>query len=170
MIFHEIIGIQEAIEARIKFREAVRAVIIHGDKILLVQSNVGDYKFPGGGVEKNENHLEALTREVTEETGYRHVIVGEKVGVVTERMIDEYDKSAVFEMTSHYYLCELKDDEKGSQKLDDYELEQEFTPHWVEIADAITKNKEVISHSKQRRWIHRENFVLEELVKSFTSI
>ncbi|MFN7253394.1 MAG: NUDIX domain-containing protein [Anaerobacillus sp.] len=168
MIFHEVIGIQEVKDTRIKYREAVRAVIIQGDKILLVQSNFGDYKFPGGGVEKNENHLEALTREVTEETGYRHVIVGEKVGIVTERMIDEYDKSAVFEMTSHYYLCELVNKEKGSQQLDEYELEQEFTPHWVEFADAITKNKEVIRYSKQRRWIHRENFVLEELVKSFS--
>jgi len=31
----------------------------------------GEYKFPGGGIERNETHAEALIREVMEETGYR---------------------------------------------------------------------------------------------------
>ncbi|WP_230500347.1 NUDIX hydrolase [Sutcliffiella rhizosphaerae] len=55
---------------KIIYREAVRAVIIQNDKILMVQSNIGDYKFPGGGVEINESHEEAIMREVAEETGH----------------------------------------------------------------------------------------------------
>ncbi|MBI6015060.1 NUDIX domain-containing protein, partial [Clostridium perfringens] len=38
--------------------------------ILLDISNRGDYKFPGGGVEKGETPEETLRREVQEETGY----------------------------------------------------------------------------------------------------
>jgi ADP-ribose pyrophosphatase YjhB (NUDIX family) len=37
-------------------REAVRAIIIVDNKILLIRSNRGDYKFPGGGLEEKENH------------------------------------------------------------------------------------------------------------------
>lgn len=51
-------------------RAAVRAVILDGDQILLVYSPVNhDYKFPGGGVEEDENHVEALSREIREECG-----------------------------------------------------------------------------------------------------
>ena len=43
------------------YRKAVRAIIRKQDQILLVHStNVGDYKFPGGGVEKQEDDSEAL--------------------------------------------------------------------------------------------------------------
>ncbi|WP_243145530.1 NUDIX domain-containing protein, partial [Clostridium neonatale] len=36
----------------------------------MVNSKNKDYKFPGGGVKKYEEKLEALKREVEEETGY----------------------------------------------------------------------------------------------------
>ena len=29
----------------------------------------GDYKFPGGGIEPNEPHIETLRREIREESG-----------------------------------------------------------------------------------------------------
>ena len=39
-------------------RQAVRAVILRGRELLMVNSaNVGDYKFPGGGVNKGESHM-----------------------------------------------------------------------------------------------------------------
>ena len=54
----------------IKERIAVRGVIYKKDKLLLVHSNRGYYKFPGGGVEKEESLEEGLIREIREETGY----------------------------------------------------------------------------------------------------
>ncbi len=49
-------------------RSAVRAVICRGRELLMVYSaNVGDYKFPGGGVDSGESHAQALAREVLEE-------------------------------------------------------------------------------------------------------
>ena len=50
-------------------RHACRGIIIKDKKVALVKSNLGYYKFPGGGIEKNESKKEALIREVLEETG-----------------------------------------------------------------------------------------------------
>jgi hypothetical protein len=36
-------------------RTAVRAILLYGDKVLMVKTNRGDYKFPGGGVEPGDN-------------------------------------------------------------------------------------------------------------------
>ena len=42
-------------------REAVRAIILKGEQVLMVYSPVnGDYKFPGGGVQDGEDHQVAL--------------------------------------------------------------------------------------------------------------
>ncbi|WP_396126049.1 NUDIX hydrolase [Cytobacillus firmus] len=75
--------------------------------ILLVRSNRGDYKFPGGGVIGNEDCYEALLREVSEETGYIHAAVKNKLGTVVERKIDEFVDTVLFQLNSHYYLCKL---------------------------------------------------------------
>ena len=51
-------------------REAVRGVIFRDGELLMIYSTVnGDYKFPGGGIEADELHAEALQREIQEECG-----------------------------------------------------------------------------------------------------
>ncbi len=160
-MFYKELGLDEIHNENINKRIAVRAVIIKEDKILLVQSNLGDYKFPGGGVDEEETLDAALVREIAEETGYVKAEVKEKVGVVVERMNDEYASNAIFEMTSHFYFCYISG-EKGLQELDGYEIDQDYTPKWVTIEDAITQNKEVYKKDGHRR-IKRENFVLKFL-------
>lgn len=51
-------------------RIAIRGIIIHEDKLLLVETNKGDLKFPGGGIHNSETFEECIIREVKEETGY----------------------------------------------------------------------------------------------------
>ena len=159
MMFYKELELDEIHNSNVKKRIAVRAVILQGNEILLVQSNLGDYKFPGGGVDEEETLEAALVREIKEETGYVGAKVREKVGVVIERTNDEYVPDTTFEMTSHYYLCDLTG-EKGLQQLDGYELEQDYTPKWVSLNDAIVQNNKVIEKDGHR-WITRENFVLE---------
>ncbi|WP_256371013.1 NUDIX hydrolase [Psychrobacillus sp. OK028] len=143
----------------------MRAIIFQKNNILLVRSNKGDYKFPGGGVEGNESHSECLIRELAEETGYINCSIKDKLGSVIEKKLDEFDNNALFQMTSHYYLCELINDERIAQQLDNYELAQEFTPEWVSINDAIGQNEKVMNSlgSEKNSWIKREIFVLKEL-------
>ncbi len=149
----------------INHREAVRAVISQNNRILLVQSNRGDYKFPGGGVEEGESHSDALIREVAEETGYLNILVKDKVGSVIERKPDTYDNEAIFQMTSFYYICELTDEKRVAQQLDTYESDQEFNPKWVTLDDAIHQNEKMLLQNNPNKWINRENFVLKELKK-----
>jgi 8-oxo-dGTP pyrophosphatase MutT (NUDIX family) len=164
-MFHKTIGIQsiDEKEHQLKYRTAVRAIIIDNEKILVVQSNSGDFKVPGGGIEGKESHNEALIREVAEETGYLSCEVKEKIGEVIERHIDMFDSNVIFQMDSHYYLCEVHG-KNGPQQLDDYELEEEYKPKWVSIHEVISNNQLLID---QKRWLHREDFVLEEVRKNF---
>jgi 8-oxo-dGTP pyrophosphatase MutT (NUDIX family) len=148
---------------RIIERVAIRAIIMANNRILLVQSNRGDYKFPGGGLEENEKHEDCLKREVREETGYINCIVKDKVGTVIERKMDEYESNALFQMTSHYYLCDLAAEEKMAQQLDEYEAILNFTPKWVSLEEAIKKNENLIEEVEQNSWLKRETFVLKQV-------
>lgn len=165
LIFNKLLGIENINinEVKVNHREAVRAVIFKENKILLIHSNLGDYKFPGGGVEEDESHKDALKRELAEETGYINCVIKEKIGVVVERYIDEYDQKVYFQMNSHYYLCELIDQEKVAQQLDDYERVQDYKPKWMTLYDSIIQNEMAIHQLEKNSWINRENYVLKEL-------
>lgn len=56
-------------------RTGVRAVIWDNNKLLMMKSNRGNYKFPGGGMEDGEDEQTALKRELLEETGYTDAII-----------------------------------------------------------------------------------------------
>lgn len=167
LFFNELLGVLtiDKKEAKTIQREAVRAVIFRDHQILLIHSNKGDYKLPGGGVQKNESHAEGLLREIVEETGYSSCIVKDKIGEVIERRKDNYEQNAYFEMTSHYYLCEIASNDQVDQQLDDYEAIQEFTPRWITIDEAIEQNQKILNQLEKNSWINREIFVLKELKK-----
>jgi 8-oxo-dGTP pyrophosphatase MutT (NUDIX family) len=164
MEFHKVIeGQNNSNYTYLNERVAVRSVIYKEDRVLLVHSNKGYYKFPGGGVELKESHEAALIREIREETGYVNGQVKHKMGTVIERRIDEYDSNALFQMTSHYYLCELIDEYKVNQELDDYEHAEQFTPVWINPEKAIRQNQIKIDELEQNSFLMRENYVLEKL-------
>ncbi|NKE04038.1 NUDIX hydrolase [Mesobacillus selenatarsenatis] len=144
-------------------RVAIRAVIIKNHHILLVHSSRGDFKFPGGGVEKNENHEDCLLREIREETGYINCAVKDKVGTIIERKKDDLEENALFQMISHYYLCGLVTEDKEEQQLDDYEAVLEYTPKWVPLDEAIQQNEILMDKFEQNNWLKRETYVLKQL-------
>lgn len=170
MVFNYELGIKEInIEKqKINHREAIRSVIFKDNNLLMVHTNKGDYKFPGGGANKEESHKETLAREVKEETGYIISEVKNKLGVVTERNLDSYEDNAIFEMVSSYYLCYLSDD-KTVQNLDAYEAELNFQPVWISIDKAICFNEEVLKRDKTQinDWVNRETIVLKVLKEYF---
>jgi len=152
MVFNRELGIVEfdRKNTRITSRKAIRGVAIEDRKILMVLSNTGDYKFPGGGVKKYEDEKATLIREVLEETGYTVTRIREKVGLIIERSYDKFRKDALFQMESHYYLCDLGE-VVTNQKLDDYEAKLGFTPIWVDIDQAIENNEKLLNAKRNSR-------------------
>jgi 8-oxo-dGTP diphosphatase len=149
------------IQGKTIYRTAVRAVIQRGRDLLMVYSaNVGDYKFPGGGVDSGELHEQALARELREECGASLLSVDGEVGAVIEYNIAEEKDFDVFKMTSHYYFCQAGDG-FGTQKLNEYERNLGFKPVWVNIDEAISTNKSLLNSDKIPEWLKREIFVLE---------
>jgi len=72
-------------------RNAVRAVASNIGKLLMIYSPVmGDYCFPGGGIEKEETHDQALKRELKEECGREIKSIHTKLGIITEYRQDYY--------------------------------------------------------------------------------
>jgi 8-oxo-dGTP pyrophosphatase MutT (NUDIX family) len=142
-------------------RTAVRGVIARGRNLLMIlSSRVGDYKFPGGGVNPAETHAQALCREIQEECGMGVTHIGPEIGVVIEYNIAMESDYEVFKMTSHYYACNVGAS-FGTQRLDDYEQELGFKPVWIDIDQAIQFNTALLSSNKMPEWLKREIFVLK---------
>lgn len=149
---------------RIK-REAVRAVIVKDGAIALVKSlKENYYKFPGGGIEENESHIDTLIRETKEETGL--IIRPETVvelGSVREIRKSVYNDD-VFEQNSYYYFAKVSDNLE-SQQLTDVEKELQYVLSWVNPQTAYDVDIKLgqVYHNK---FLLREAFILELLIKN----
>lgn len=149
-------------------RAAVRAVVIRNDNLLMVYSPVnGDYKFPGGGVDRGEHPKDALKREIAEECGMELLRVLDEVGCIIEYALPMKTDFDVFKMTSSYYLCEV-DAIIKKQRLDPYEADLGFRPVWVNIEAAIQINKTILATTANEppQWTAREVFMLEYIRKN----
>lgn len=161
-MFNIDLGIIKHSGSKVFTRIAAKAIVFADNKLLMIESVDGDLKFPGGGVKDNESTIEALKREVTEETGFIIKEVNYQLGTVTEFRADKYEKDAFFEMISHYYLCTLSD-EKTDTNMDEYEKKLQMKPVWISLDEAIKQNNEIIKSKKSNFWVERELVVLNEL-------
>lgn len=127
------------------------AIILNKDcnKILLLfRGNRGDFNdwtFPKGHIEENENKLEAMTREVKEETGLDVDII--KVLPNLEYVTDKNEKCIVY-----FYLVKSKND--LYLKL---EHKEDFL-EWVYIEDVINK----LSYNNLKEYFK----LVKDLIKS----
>ena len=121
-------------------RPSVRGIILADGKVAMVHSLKFDYyKFPGGGIEPGEAHVQTLIREVREETGLR--VLPETVrpyGRVYRAQ--RGDRGDVLIQDNFYYFCDAARD-GGAVDLDDYEREEEFTLEFVAPQHAIDVNR-----------------------------
>lgn len=146
-------------------RKAVKGIVIVDRKVLFIHTNKGDYKFPGGGIQKEETTEQALSREIMEETGYKLSSIGDVICKVKEVKLDQYEKETYFIMESLYVSCEVDFKNQFEMKLDKYEKEQDFKPVFVEINEAIKNNNKLLEECSENinPWVLRETDVLRAL-------
>lgn len=145
-------------------REAVRGIIIENNKIALVKSkNKGFYKFPGGGIENDESHLEALIREIQEETGLKAIpSTIKEFGLIHEIRKSIKEENTIFDQKSFYYFINVEN-KIYDQSLEDYEFELGYVLEWVDIRHACEINIELDKKYK-RKFLLREAEILKMLI------
>ena len=122
------------------------------------------YKFPGGGIEKGEDPVEAMIRETREESGL--TVKPETVreyGYVHRIQRSDKDETECFIQDNYYYLCEAEDRAAG-QHLDEYEARETYTLEFVDPMAAIIKNRSVGQTPYNSMMFEREARVLEMLI------
>ncbi len=149
-------------------RPSARGIIIKNNKIALVYSKKEKYyKFPGGGINENEDISEALIREVREETGM--IVIPESIrefGSVMRRQKSNYSPDTIFEQENYYYFCEAEK-RLSSQELDDYEKEAEFSLRFVDIDEAINANDDYHSDDYFNEIMIKREMKVLQLVKDY---
>jgi len=144
-------------------REAVRAVIIKNGKVALVKSlKENHYKFPGGGIEKNESHIDTLIRETKEETGL--VIKPNTIkecGLIHEIRKSIYNND-IFEQKSYYYFAEVEDNILNKE-LSENEKELQYVLEWVNPSIAYEVNTN-LGKEYVNKFLLREACVLKFLI------
>ena len=146
-------------------RNSARSIIISGRTLAMIHSIKYDYyKFPGGGIEKGEDPMDAMVRETREEAGL--VVMPESVkeyGLVHRIQKSDMDETECFIQENYYYLCQA---ETGAvaQQLDLYESEEKFTLEYVEPETVIAKNLSVSASPYDPVMFEREALVVELLM------
>ena len=150
-------------DAPLHIRPSVRGIVIRDGKVLMVHSRKYDYyKFPGGGIEAGEDHIEALCREVREESGMMVDPASiREFGLVHRR--SRGDDGGVFIQDNFYFLCDACT--HVGQQLDAYEADEGFTPEWITPEHAIETNRYHDHGASEHVMLEREALVLERLME-----
>ena len=149
-------------------RHSARCIHIKNGLVAMVHSVKYDYyKFPGGGIEKDESAENAMIRETLEEAGL--VVIPESVkeyGYVHRIQKSDHDDADYFVQDNYYYLCDVEEGVQA-QILDDYEADERFTLEFVEPDKAVLANRNVIrgpiGQTMRNLELEREARVLERL-------
>ena len=148
-------------------RETARAVVLKGEKILLLYTaRYDDYSLPGGGIVTGESIEEGLIRELQEETGAQNIKIKKPLGLYEELRPWYKDDFECIHIKSYCYYCDI-DEQLALPKMEHYEIQNGMQPKWVNIHSAIAHNETTMAMSeKQGLSIQRETFLLKLIAKT----
>lgn len=114
-------------------REAVRVIVVRDNKLLLMRRNKFGrqyYTLIGGHIEPGEQPLEAMLREVKEETGLQ---LAEPKLTYLQAPVGRYNKQYIF--TATYVGGEIVMDPAADEARLNAEGRNTFEPLWVPIEE-----------------------------------
>lgn len=147
-------------------RFATRAITIINDKVLLLHTKrYDDYSLPGGGLNKGEDKVQGMIRELQEETGAKNIKEIKPFGIYEEYRPWHKPDFDVQHMVSYCYTCTV-DKELSTTKYEDYEINNGMKAMWVDLKTAIKHNEKTILESdKKGMSVERETFLLKLILK-----
>ena len=145
-------------------RFGVRALIQRNGLFAMQQGKNGEYKIPGGGMDEGESIVEALAREVQEETGL--VIIPEtmnELGEILEVRRDIFDDTKKYIAHSLHYSCEVED-VLLETAMTESEKQRGFQLAWADIDTIIETNERILTETWQFRDVeflkwYKENYM-----------
>lgn len=150
-------------------RKTVRGLIINDNKIALLHINCTEPDFgyrnhletPGGGIEDEEDPIEALKREIMEETGFivKDIEYLTTIGI-EYKAINRLD-------IGKFYSCKLEKDTHTTHLLD-YEKELFKSLKWYDL-DTIDEIYNTFSNDKINLLVHTRDLHAIHLYKKKTA-
>ncbi len=146
-------------------RLSTRSIAMIDDNILLMYTErYDDYSLPGGGLDQEEDIVEGMIRELSEETGAIGITNIQPFGIYEEYRPWYKPEFDVQHMISYCYTCDVHP-ELGIPNLESYEIKNGMKASWVNIHEAIKHNREtMLSSDKKGMSIERETFLMERIV------
>ncbi len=152
-------------DLKVKKRFAVMAVLLDNNGLtpIVFASKMNYHKIPGGGIEKGEDKIDALVREIYEESGRKAKIDGE-IGRITEYR----SKFEWFQFqTSYCYYGKILS--KGKPHFDVGEVGEGFSLSWETLDDAIEILRKDEPKDYEGGFIQRRDLAFLEEVKKIMS-
>lgn len=137
---------------------SVRGIIRRDGRFAVQEGALGDCKLLGGGVDEGESYVQALEREVREESGL--LVIPESVreiGEVLERRRDLYDPTKVYICHSCYFTCEVRS-EMTEPSMTTSEIARGYHLSWLTAEEIIRKNA-----TFSEVWIRRDTDFIRRL-------
>ena len=142
-------------------RYGARGIIFNDEyKVaILYKENKNEYKLVGGGIEKDEDPVDALIRESLEETGYE-ISIDESLGTIEE--LKSYDN---FIQTSYVFVAHVVK-KLHSPNYTKQELDEGAKLLWLDYDIAMKKIKECEKDLKSSKYdgdlsIYHTRFIIK---------
>ncbi len=139
----------------------VRAILERDGKIAMQRGSDGEYKLPGGGMEPGEGYVQALAREVREETGL--CIIEESVaelGEILEARRDIFDGTKKYVCHSLFFYCRAGE-ERVPLSLTPSEVAKGYLPVFVTPEEVLSRNEQ----GMRDPWIKRDTAFVRMIVE-----